>query len=193
MIHLWNGNLWTTINTVSSDHDELLSKCEIHLAYIGNRLFCELKLQLSGTTIVSGTTTREINLTGTTISADIGSITQNVKLSGDNTDTRSTAYGVGETVPSDVLDDSDVKPPILLDIPEIPYSIATTSHVTVIGSITSDTKTIRALIASNDGKPRPTDAPCTTKLTKTISLPPPVPCEHQHEHITQSQVNIKEI
>ena len=43
LIHLRNGNLWTTINTVSSDHDELLSKCEIHLAYIGNGLFCELK------------------------------------------------------------------------------------------------------------------------------------------------------
>ena len=43
LIHLRNGNLWTTINTVSSDHDELLSKCEIHLAYVGNGLFCELK------------------------------------------------------------------------------------------------------------------------------------------------------
>ena len=92
-----------------------------------------------------------------------------------------------------MLDDTDVKPPILLDKLEIPYSTATTSHVTVIGSITSDTKTIHALIASNDGKLRPTNAPCTTKLTKTISLPPPVLREHQHEHITQSQVNIKEI
>ena len=43
LIHLWNGNLWTTMNTVSNDHDELLSKCEIHLAYVGNGLFCELK------------------------------------------------------------------------------------------------------------------------------------------------------
>ena len=100
LIHLWNGNLWTTINTVSSDHDELLGKCEIHLAYIGNGLFCELKLRLSGTTIFSGTTTRDVNLTGTTISADIGTTTQNVKLSGDNTDTRSTAYSVGEQCPS---------------------------------------------------------------------------------------------
>ena len=57
LINLQNGNLWTTINTVSSDHDELLSKYEIHLAYVGNGLFCELKPQLSGTTTVSGTTT----------------------------------------------------------------------------------------------------------------------------------------
>ena len=49
------------------------------------------------------------------------------------------------------------------------------------------------LIALNAGKLRPTDAPSTAKLTKTISLPPPVPCEHQHEHITQSQVIIKDI
>ena len=172
MIHLQNGNLWTTINTVNSDHDELLSKCEIHLACIGNGQFCELKPCLSGTTVVSGTATRDINLTGTTISVDSGSTKRNVEPSGDNTDTRSTVYGVGETVPFDVPDDSDVKPPILLDIPEVLYPTVTTSHEAVIGSITSDTKTIRAFIASNDGKSRPTDATSTTKLTETISLPP---------------------
>ena len=194
LIHLHNGNLCTTINTVSSDHDKLLNKCEIHLAYVGNGLFCELKPHLSGTTIVSGTTTRDVNLTGTTISADSGTTTRNVKFSGDNTDTSSTAYGIGETVPFDVLDSSGVKPPSLLDIPEVLYTTSTISHEAVIGSITSDTETIRALIASNDGKLRLTDAPCTTKLTKTIYLPPPpVPCEHQHEHITRSQVNIKDI
>ena len=57
LVHLHNGNLWTTISTVSSDHDELLSKCKVHLAYVGNGLFCELKPRLSGTTAVSGTTT----------------------------------------------------------------------------------------------------------------------------------------
>ena len=175
LIHLRNGNLWTTINTVSSDHDELLSKCEIHLAYVGNGLVCELKPRLSGTTIVSGTMTRDVNLTGTTIFADSGTTTRNVKFSGDNTDTSSTAYSVRETVPFDVLDGSDVKPPSLLDIPEVPYTTSTTSHVAVIGSSTSDTETICVLIASNDGKLRLTDAPCTTKLTKTISLPPPSP------------------
>ena len=92
-----------------------------------------------------------------------------------------------------MLDGTDVKPPSLLDIPEVPYTTSTTYHVAVIGSITSDDKTLRALIASNDGKLRPTDAPSIAKLTKTISLPPPVPREHQHEHITQSQVNIKDI
>ena len=72
MIHLHNGNLWTTINTVNSNHDELLSKCEIHLAYIGNGQFYELKPRLSGTTVVSGTTTRDGNLTGTTTTVDSG-------------------------------------------------------------------------------------------------------------------------
>ena len=102
-------------------------------------------------------------------------------------------YGVGETVLFNVPDDSDVKPPILLDIPEVLYPTDTTSHEAVIGSITSDTKTIRAFVASNEGKLRPTDATSTTKTTETIFLPPPVPCEYHHEHITQSQVNIKEI
>ena len=102
-------------------------------------------------------------------------------------------YGVGETVPFNVSDDSDVKPSILLDIPEVLYPTVTTSHEAVIGSITSDTKTICAFIASNEGKLRLTDAASTTKTTETISLPLPVPREYHHEHITQSQVNNKEI
>ena len=92
-----------------------------------------------------------------------------------------------------MLDGSNVKPPSLLDIPEVPYIPSTTSHVAVIGSITSDAKTLRVLLASSGGKLRLTDASSTAKLTKTISLPLPVPCEHQHEHITQSQVIIKDI
>ena len=92
-----------------------------------------------------------------------------------------------------MLDGSDVKPPSLPDIPEVPYTTSTTSHLAVIDSITSDAKTLRVLIASNDRKLSPTNAPSTAKLAKTISLPPPVPREHQHEHITQSQVIIKDI
>ena len=92
-----------------------------------------------------------------------------------------------------MLDGSDVKPPSLLDIPEVPYITSTTSHVAIIGSITSDAKTLCALLAANDGKLRLTDAPSTAKLTKNISQPPPVTHEHQHEHITQSQVIIKDI
>ena len=44
MVHLRNGNLWTTVNTPESyDHDKLLSICDIHLAYIGSGQFVELK------------------------------------------------------------------------------------------------------------------------------------------------------
>ena len=43
VVHLRNGNLWTTIDSPSSyDHDQLLSICDVHLAYIGNGLFVEL-------------------------------------------------------------------------------------------------------------------------------------------------------
>ena len=44
MVHLRNGNLWTTVDTPDSyDHDELLSICDIHFAYIGNGQFAELQ------------------------------------------------------------------------------------------------------------------------------------------------------
>ena len=178
---------------MSSDHDELLSKCEIHLAYVGNGLFCELKPRLSGTTTVSGTTMQDVNLTGTTVSADSGTTTRDVKITGGNTDTSSTACGNEETVPYDVPDGSDVKPPSLLDIPEVPNITSTTPHVAVIGSITPDAKTLHVLLAANDGKLRPTDAPSTVISTKNVSLSPPVTREHQPEHITQSQVIIKDI
>ena len=43
VVHLRNGYLWTTIDSPSSyDHDQLLSICDVHLAYIGNGLFVEL-------------------------------------------------------------------------------------------------------------------------------------------------------
>ena len=44
MVHLRNGNLWTTVDTPDSyDHDELFSICDIHLAYIGNGQFAKLR------------------------------------------------------------------------------------------------------------------------------------------------------
>ena len=157
---------------MSSDHDELLSKCEIHLAYVGNGLFCELKPRPLGTTTVSGTTTRDVNtLTGTTVSVDSGTTTRDVKIFGSNTGTSSIVCGIEETVPSGVLDGSDVKPLTLPDISEVLNIISPTLHVAVIGSITSDAKTLRVLLAANDGKLRPTNAPSTVTSTKNISTP----------------------
>ena len=44
VVHLRNGNLWTTVNTPDSyDHDALLSICDVHLAYVGNGQFAELR------------------------------------------------------------------------------------------------------------------------------------------------------
>ena len=174
---------------MSSDHDELLSKCEIHLAYVGNGLFCELKPRLLGTTAVSGTT----SLTGTTISADSGTTTRDANIFSGTTGTSSIVCGIEETVPSDVPDSSDVKPPTLPDVPEASNVTSTTSHVAIIGSITSDAKTLRVLLAANDGKLRQSDAPSTVTLTKNISLPPPVMHERQHEHIIQGEIIIKDI
>ena len=192
LIHLQNGNLWTTINTVSSDHDELLSKCEVHLAYVGNGLFCELKPRLLGTTAVSGTTMQNVStLIGTTISADSGTTTSDVNIISGTTGTSSIVCGIEETVPSDVLDSSDEKLLTLPDVPEASNVTSSTSHVAIIGSITSDAKTLYALLAANDGKLRQTDTPSTVTLTKNISLPLPVIHEHQHEHITQ--IIIKDI
>ena len=49
------------------------------------------------------------------------------------------------------------------------------------------------LLAANDGKSRQSSVPSTVTATKNISLPPPVTCERQHEHATQSQIIVKDI
>ena len=43
LIHLRNGNIWTTMETSNCDHDALLKNCDVHLAYLGNGLFSEIK------------------------------------------------------------------------------------------------------------------------------------------------------
>ena len=43
LVHLRNGNIWTTIDNPTYDHDKLLSQCDFHFAYVGNGLFTELK------------------------------------------------------------------------------------------------------------------------------------------------------
>ena len=45
LIHLRNGNIWTTMETSNVDHDEILKDCDIHLAYLGNGLFSEIKME----------------------------------------------------------------------------------------------------------------------------------------------------
>ena len=49
------------------------------------------------------------------------------------------------------------------------------------------------LLAANDGKLRQSGVPSTVTVTKNVPLPPPVTCECQHEHTTQSQIIVKDI
>ena len=42
LVHLANGHTWTTLAKLSGDHQKDLSWCEIHLVYVGHRLFIEL-------------------------------------------------------------------------------------------------------------------------------------------------------
>ena len=43
LIHLRNGNIWTTMETSNMDHDDLMKDCNVHLAYLGNGLLSEVK------------------------------------------------------------------------------------------------------------------------------------------------------
>ena len=42
LVHLANGQVWTTLAKLSGDHIKDLSRCNIHLVYIGRGLFVEL-------------------------------------------------------------------------------------------------------------------------------------------------------
>ena len=42
VVHLHNGKIWTTMDSPPDDHADLISKCLIHVAYLGRGLFVEL-------------------------------------------------------------------------------------------------------------------------------------------------------
>ena len=42
LVHLANGQIWTTLATLSGAHSTDLQKCDLHLAYIVRGLFIEL-------------------------------------------------------------------------------------------------------------------------------------------------------
>ena len=42
VVHLCNGKIWTMMDSSPNDHADLISKCFIHVAYLGHRLFIEL-------------------------------------------------------------------------------------------------------------------------------------------------------
>ena len=35
VVHLRNGATWSTLKHVSTEHDENLDKCQVHIAYVG--------------------------------------------------------------------------------------------------------------------------------------------------------------
>ena len=45
IVHLHNGATWTTLKTPINDHEELLKRCPVHLAYLGMGIFVELVKQ----------------------------------------------------------------------------------------------------------------------------------------------------
>ena len=67
MVRLRNGNLWTTVNAPDSyDHDKLLSICDVHLVYVGNGQFAELRCKTDSTLATS--------ISHNTLSASVDSI-----------------------------------------------------------------------------------------------------------------------
>ena len=44
-IHLHNGQFWSTLKNVPSNHDETLRKCKVHALYLGRGLFVKLREQ----------------------------------------------------------------------------------------------------------------------------------------------------
>ena len=118
-MHLRNGNLWTTVDTPESyGHDKLLSICDIHLAYIGNGQFVELKCKMEpsdNTSITCKTVTSLAGYTGTTGSANENS---------QNTTSTLTLQAIG-TIKSD-LDTLDAL------LSRTPQSI----HVSTLGDTT---------------------------------------------------------
>ena len=42
VVHLHNGIIWLTLDSLSADHLNDLDKCDVHLCYLGRGSFMEL-------------------------------------------------------------------------------------------------------------------------------------------------------
>ena len=42
VVHISNGQTWTTLNDPPDNHDHILEHCEYHLVYLGKGTFIEL-------------------------------------------------------------------------------------------------------------------------------------------------------
>ena len=94
IVHLRNGNLWTTVDTPESyDHDKLLSICDIHLAYTGNGQFIELKHKVEPRI--------NISIMSNTATMSTGSATSSANESDRNTLTTPVSRVIG-TIKSDL-------------------------------------------------------------------------------------------
>ena len=126
MVHLRNGNLWTTVNTPDSyDHDKLLSICDVHLVYVGSGQFVELKCKtdpIAATSIRCNTATISTSSVNTACSANKNS--QNIsssqtlqtigtiKLDPDTLDVllSQTHQSIQVSTPCDTIETSLIKP-----------------------------------------------------------------------------------
>ena len=79
IVHLRNGNLWTTVDTPESyHHDKLLSVCDIHLAYTGNGQFVKFKCKAEPRINISITSNTTTTSTGSAIESDRNASTTSV-------------------------------------------------------------------------------------------------------------------
>ena len=62
LVHLANGQVWTTLAKSSGDHTKDLCKCSVHLVYIGRGLFVELKERPNPLKVVEDTSTNVTSL-----------------------------------------------------------------------------------------------------------------------------------
>ena len=58
VVHLKNGVIWSTLENQPMDHNELLSTCNFHLAYMGRGLFVELTIMQHP--IITVTSTKDV-------------------------------------------------------------------------------------------------------------------------------------
>ena len=95
MVHLRNGNIWTTFENATYDHNTLLAMCDFHFAYIGNELFAEVKPRKD--TQRGSKQLRNLNITTSSSTATLSA--------SENNDTGTTSYSISTpaTVPGDNL------------------------------------------------------------------------------------------
>ena len=120
IVHLGNGKTWTTLAKQVKIHQDDLSHCDMHLAYVGRGLFVELVPRDTPLQIVL-----EMDISQSVVIGDIKTLTQEELKTFEQIQKLGLGFGVGSSIASSASAGSSA------DLPQVEEELAETALIRV--------------------------------------------------------------